>query len=45
LTTNIVGMHCDLAIMDDIVVSKNAYIAEAREKAAEQYAALSSVMV
>jgi len=44
LTTNIVGMHCDLAIMDDIVVSKNAYIAEAREKAAEQYAALSSVM-
>jgi phage terminase large subunit-like protein len=44
LTTNIVGMHCDLAIMDDVVVAKNAYQIEQREKAAEQYAALSSIM-
>ena len=43
LTTNIVGMHCDLQIADDIIVTKNAYIEEAREKVREQYAALSSI--
>lgn len=43
LTTNIVGLHCDIAIMDDVVVSSNAYTEEGREKVREQYGYLSSV--
>ncbi len=43
LTTNIVGMHCDIAILDDVVVHANAYIEEMREKAKEQYSYLSSI--
>lgn len=42
LTTNIVGMHFDLNILDDVVVSKNAYIEIGREKVYEQYGYLSS---
>ncbi len=43
LTSNIVGMHCDIAILDDVVVHGNAYIEEMREKAKEQYSYLSSI--
>jgi len=43
LTTNIVGMHCDLAIMDDVVVAGNAYTEEGRNKVREQYGYLSSI--
>lgn len=43
LTTNIVGMHCDLKIMDDVVVSTNAYIENNREKVKEQYGYLASI--
>lgn len=43
LTTNIVGMHCDIAIMDDVVVQGNAYTEEGREKVREQYSHLSSI--
>lgn len=43
LTTNIVGMHCDIAILDDVVVAKNAYLEQGREKVKEQYGYLSSV--
>lgn len=43
LTTNITGMHCDIAIMDDVVVAKNAYIETMRDKVTEQYSYLSSV--
>lgn len=43
LTTNIVGMHCDIAIMDDVVVQGNAYTDEGRSKVEEQYGLLSSV--
>src|ERR1700730_4730077 len=32
LTSNIVGLHCDIAIMDDVVVEANAYIEAGREK-------------
>jgi hypothetical protein len=28
LTSNIVGMHCDIAVLDDVVVSNNAYTEE-----------------
>lgn len=43
LTSNIVGMHCDIAILDDVVVQGNAYIEEGRNKVRDQYSLLSSV--
>ena len=43
LTTNIVGMHCDISVMDDVVVEGNAYIEAGRSKVKEQYGYLSSV--
>lgn len=43
LTTNIVGLHCDLAVLDDVVTGQNAYTEEGRTKTAEQYSLLSSI--
>ena len=43
LTSNIVGMHCDIAVLDDVVVASNAYTEDGREKVKEQYGYLSSV--
>lgn len=43
LTSNIVGMHCDIAVLDDVVVQGNAYTEEGREKVKDQYSLLSSV--
>lgn len=43
LTTNVVGMHCDIAALDDIVVAANAYTEEGREKTKDQYSLLSSI--
>jgi phage terminase large subunit-like protein len=43
LTSNIVGMHCDIAVLDDVVVSANAYLEEGRNKVRDQYSLLSSV--
>jgi phage terminase large subunit-like protein len=43
LTTNIVGLHCDVAILDDVVVEDNAYTDEGRDKVKSQYSYLSSV--
>src|SRR5574343_159350 len=43
LTSNIVGMHCDIAVLDDVVVTGNAYTEEGREKVKEQYSLLSSI--
>ncbi len=43
LTSNIVGLHCDIAVMDDVVVQANAYTKEGREKVKDQYSLLSSV--
>lgn len=43
LTTNVVGMHCDIAALDDIVVAGNAYTEEGREKTKDQYSLLSSI--
>lgn len=43
LTTNIVGLHCDIAVLDDVVVHSNAYTEEGREKVKEQYSYLSSI--
>jgi phage terminase large subunit-like protein len=43
LTSNIVGLHCDIAVMDDVVVQGNAYTEEGREKVKDQYGLLSSI--
>lgn len=43
LTTGITGMHCDIAVMDDVVVKENAYTDEGREKVRSQYSLLSSI--
>jgi hypothetical protein len=43
LTTGITGMHCDIAVMDDVVVKENAYTDEGRDKVRGQYSLLSSI--
>lgn len=43
LTSNIVGMHCDISVLDDVVVQSNAYLEEGRKKVEEQYGYLSSI--
>jgi len=43
LTSNIVGLHCDIAVLDDVVVAGNAYLEDSRKKVEEQYGYLSSV--
>jgi len=43
LTTSLTGYHCDIAVMDDVVVQENAYTAEGREKVRTQYSLLASI--
>lgn len=43
LTSNIVGLHCDIAVMDDVVVASNAYTEEGRNRVIDQYSLLSSI--
>tara|TARA_R110000868_G_scaffold4057_1_gene24780 strand:+ start:924 stop:2459 length:1536 start_codon:yes stop_codon:yes gene_type:complete len=43
LTTSLTGMHCDIAVLDDIVVYENAYTGEGRNKVRSQYSLLSSI--
>lgn len=43
LTTSLTGLHCDIAVLDDIVVYENAYTGEGREKVKSQYSLLSSI--
>ena len=43
LTTSITGLHCDIAVLDDVVVRENAYKEEGRQKVKEQYSLLSSI--
>lgn len=43
LTTGITGMHCDIAVMDDVVVKENALTEEGRTKVRTQYSLLSSI--
>lgn len=43
LTTSITGMHCDIAVLDDVVVHENAYTNEGRNKVRSQYSLLSSI--
>ena len=43
LTTNIVGMHCDISCLDDVVVDDTAYSDEGREKVRNQVSYLASI--
>ena len=43
LTTVLTGLHCDIAVLDDVVVSENAYTVDGREKVATQYSLLASI--
>lgn len=43
LTTGITGLHCDIAVLDDVVVYENAYTVDGREKVTSQYSLLSSI--
>ena len=43
LTSNRVGMHCDIMVMDDVVVQNNAYTEDVRDKVRDQYGYLSSI--
>jgi hypothetical protein len=43
LTTGIVGLHCDIAVMDDVVTGDNAFTREGRDKVKTQYSFLSSI--
>lgn len=43
LTTNIVGLHCDIAVLDDVVVDESAYSEEGREKVRNQVSYLASI--
>lgn len=43
LTTSLTGLHCDIAVLDDVVVQENALTQEGRTKVASQYSLLSSI--
>ena len=43
LTTSITGLHCDIAVLDDVVVRENAYTEDGRSKTIAQYSLLSSI--
>ena len=43
LTTSLTGLHCDVAVLDDVVVAENALTAEGRDKVASQYSLLASI--
>ena len=43
LTTSLTGLHCDIAVLDDVVVYENAYTNEGRNKVKSQYSLLSSI--
>ncbi|MHA2063801.1 MAG: hypothetical protein ACXABY_05380 [Candidatus Thorarchaeota archaeon] len=43
LTTTLTGLHCDKAVLDDVVVYENAYTKEGRDKVQSQYSLLASI--
>lgn len=43
LTTSLTGLHCDVAALDDVVVSENAQTEEGRGKVSSQYSLLASI--
>src|SRR5690606_2032768 len=43
LTANTTGLHCNVAVLDDVVVPGNAYTESAREQVRAFYSQLSSI--
>jgi phage terminase large subunit-like protein len=43
LTTSITGLHCNVAVLDDVVAPENAYTREGRSKVKSQYSLLASI--
>jgi hypothetical protein len=43
LTTGLTGLHCNIAVLDDVVVQENAYVKDGREKVKNQYSLLASI--
>lgn len=43
LTTNLIGMHCDIAVFDDILIYDNAYTEEGRGRLRTQYSLFNSI--
>lgn len=43
LTTSLTGLHCDIAVLDDVVVSENAQTEEGRKRVQAQYSLLASI--
>jgi hypothetical protein len=43
LTTSITGLHCNIAVLDDVVAPENAYTKEGRTKVKAQYSLLASI--
>ena len=43
LTTSLTGLHCNVAVLDDVVVQENAYSREGRRKVRSQYSLLASI--
>lgn len=43
LTTSLTGLHCDIAVLDDVVVAENALTQEGRNKVMSQYSLLASI--
>lgn len=43
LTTTVTGLHCDVQVLDDVVIKENAYTDEGRQRVAEQYSLLASI--
>lgn len=43
LTKSITGLHCNVAVLDDVVAPENAYTKEGREKVMAQYSLLASI--
>lgn len=43
LTTNITGLHCDIAVLDDVVVDDNTYTEDGRDKVRSQASYLASI--
>jgi hypothetical protein len=43
LTTSITGLHCNIAVLDDVVINENAYTQDGRNKVESQYSLLASI--
>lgn len=43
LTTSIVGLHCDISVLDDVVVGDNAYTEDGRDRVKTQVSYIASI--